>query len=179
VARLQLIAWLLISIWVPAGLADESFPTEEYRVKAAILYNFSKFIHWRDAAFADQASPILLCILTPDPFGSFINELVAGRRVGPDQRPLSVVRIEVGNQAPRCHMLFIPRGKRLPVQRSLDTLLVSEDADITETHAHINLFTVEGQVRFEIDLDSLADTRISISSKLLNLAKITWPRSGL
>lgn len=179
IARLQLIALLLAPISLTLAQADEPTIAQEYQVKAAILYNFSKFIRWQGDAFASAESPIMLCIVNPDPFGEFIDNLVEGRRVGPQQRKLSVRRLSAESGNSMCHMLFIPREHQLPERHGTHTLLVSEDADITEGGAHINIFTVDGQVRFEIDIDSLKSTNISISSKLLNLARITQRKSGL
>src|SRR5688572_25426214 len=45
-----------------AGLevrADEAYPSLEYRVKAAFLFNFAKFVEWPQNAFSSPTSPIL------------------------------------------------------------------------------------------------------------------------
>src|ERR1700733_13892466 len=58
--------------------ADESL---EYQVKAAFLLNFTKFVEWPAMAFKSAESPISICILGNDPFGSALDKVVAGEVV--------------------------------------------------------------------------------------------------
>ena len=60
--------------------AQSNEPTE-YQVKAAFLFNFTKFVEWPDAAFADGHAPIVLGILGDDPFGTELTQLVSGQSV--------------------------------------------------------------------------------------------------
>ena len=52
----------------------------EYDVKAAFLYNFTKFVDWPPASFPDPNS-LKICVLGDDPFGGSL-ETVAGEQVG-------------------------------------------------------------------------------------------------
>ena len=67
-----LVAW-------PAG-AQSNEPTE-YQVKAAFLFNFTKFVDWPEAVFADAHAPIVLGIVGEDPFGGDLSQIVAGQMV--------------------------------------------------------------------------------------------------
>src|SRR3990172_10053935 len=68
---LALAAWLTASGTVGAG--QDSGTPSEYQVKAAILFNFAKFVEWPDAAFPDPATPIIIGVLGEDPFGSALD----------------------------------------------------------------------------------------------------------
>ena len=62
--------------------AEESF---EYNLKAAFLFNFTKFVDWPpagDTAAAEEKSPFQLCILGEDPFGKSLDAVVANETVG-------------------------------------------------------------------------------------------------
>ncbi len=63
----------------------------EYQVKAAFLLNFTKFIDWPAASFANPDSPITICILGKDPFGPVLDEIVQGETV--NSRKVAVQRI--------------------------------------------------------------------------------------
>src|SRR5579863_9324570 len=80
-------------------------PSEEYRVKAAFLHNFPKFVEWPSQAFKNPADPIAICILGKNPFGDVLYEAVSGNTA--DGRPFSVRLVADIAQARLCHILFI------------------------------------------------------------------------
>src|SRR4051794_4694299 len=58
----------------------------EYQVKAAFLFNFTKFVEWPPDRFADSETPIVIAVLGRNPFGDELenlvrNRLVNGRRI--------------------------------------------------------------------------------------------------
>ncbi|MCP4694111.1 MAG: YfiR family protein, partial [Desulfobacterales bacterium] len=78
-ARVRLAAWLLI-----VALALPAFPGpartasfQEYQLKAVFLYNFINFITWPDEAFGAPERPFTIGVLGEDPFGSFLEKVVA------------------------------------------------------------------------------------------------------
>jgi hypothetical protein len=60
------------------GAADQP---PEYQVKAAFLLNCIKFIEWPGTAFRSLDSPVCICVLGDDPFGTALDETVAGEVV--------------------------------------------------------------------------------------------------
>ena len=55
---------------------------DEYQVKAAFLYNFAKFVEWPPGTFANSTDPIGICIVGQNPFGSALEYMVQGKKVG-------------------------------------------------------------------------------------------------
>jgi len=53
-----------------------------YEVKAAFLYNFTKFITWPEEAFTGESDPFIIGILGPDPFNNYLNDIIRGESVG-------------------------------------------------------------------------------------------------
>ena len=45
--------------------ADE--PSQEYKVKAAFLYNFARFVEWPSEAFASADAPFVIAVVGTDP----------------------------------------------------------------------------------------------------------------
>src|SRR5437867_180076 len=81
----QTIMFLVVAACIVAGLtqghaAGASIP-KEYQIKAAFLYNFTKFVEWPEPAFADPKSPIVIGVLGPNPFGGELAKAIEGRKV--------------------------------------------------------------------------------------------------
>lgn len=89
--------------------ADEVAPLE-YQVKAAFLLNFTKFVLWPNTAFADQHSPLAICILGEDRFGNTLDAMVKGGAVNGHE--LAVQRIRHAPAGKRCQVLFIAKSER-------------------------------------------------------------------
>jgi hypothetical protein len=141
----------------------------EHRVKAAYLFNFTKFVEWPADAIPPGA-PLTICVAAPSPFGQTLDETVRGELVG--VRPLTtrVVRDPAG-----CHVLFVPAGvTALPLVRDARTkpiLTVGESPDFLHDGGIVNFFMQDGKVRFEISQDAAARAHLRISSRLLRLAR--------
>jgi hypothetical protein len=61
-------------------------PALEYQVKAAFLFNFTKFVTWPATAFKADDAPFVIGIIGDDPFGPYLDELVKGESL--DTHPL-------------------------------------------------------------------------------------------
>ena len=76
IVRLFTLACLLAGL-SSTGAAEEA-PTKEYQVKAAFLYNFTKFVEWPEQSFAGTNSPLLIGVFGKDPFGGELQSAVEG-----------------------------------------------------------------------------------------------------
>jgi hypothetical protein len=47
----------------------------EYKIKAAFLLNFAKFITWPDQTFTSPQQPFSFCVLGQDPFGTALTPM--------------------------------------------------------------------------------------------------------
>src|SRR5438105_3200845 len=101
---------LLIAIMVCALLSHGELlgqvakPTE-YQVKAVYLYNFGKFVAWPPRAGASMGGTFTVCVLGPDPFGSTLDDAVAGETIR--NAHVIVQRISKAKEAVACRVLFI------------------------------------------------------------------------
>jgi len=88
--------WLLSPLLLLCGLclsfslsADEPAASNEYRVKAGFLYNFTKFVEWPAEAGVQASTDLQVCIYGVDPFGAFLTPVdgrqVKGRRLAIQQ----------------------------------------------------------------------------------------------
>jgi hypothetical protein len=163
-----------------ARTADAS--SLEYRVKAAFLYNFAKFIEWPPQAFPEPQTPYTICVLGEDPFHGDLdstteNQLVQGRK-------LVVRRLADMKGIPGCHILFVASSERDQLRSILDTvgdapiLTVGEDEDFIRLGGRLRFFVSENKVRFEINLAATERAHLKLSAKLLSLARVVGKPSG-
>jgi hypothetical protein len=148
----------------------------EYDIKGAFLFNFAKFVEWPDGSVGSGASPIRLCILGRDPFGTGIDALVRDESV--NGRPLQVERLDRAAEARVCHIVFLPAAERarmddlLAATRGSSALTVSELPRFLERGGIINFDIESGKVRFEVNLAAAQRAELKISSKLLRVARV-------
>jgi hypothetical protein len=150
--------------------------TEEYRVKAAFLFNLAKFVEWPSQSFKSPADPIAICILGRNPFGDALHQAVAGKVV--QGRALSVLQVGEGVQASACNILFVSGSEHKRMRsilsdiKSTGVLTVGEIEGFTEEGGIMNFKIEGGNVRFQINAAEASRQQLQISSKLLSLAEI-------
>jgi hypothetical protein len=166
VTRRLLLAALVIG--AVGGVPSAQEVSREYRVKAAYLFNFVKYVEWPDTA----KGRILICVAGHNPFGTVLESLVRNERV--DGVPLATtVIIEARTD---CDVLFTPTMSNIPVYLSAvagrPTLTVGETPRFVEQGGMIGFYPDGVNVRFEINLAAVNRGQLKISSRLLQLAKI-------
>ena len=165
-------AWLLAS-----QLHAEVSP--EYKLKAAFVFNFAKFIEWPPQAFDGDTNSIVIGILGDDPFGTALEEIVHGRTI--NGRSLTIQRARRLEELKACHLLFISRSEQQKLKNILaqlaerPVLTVSDTPDFLDGGGAIN-FLMEGRnVRFEINAGAAERAGLKIDAQLLSLAKTVRP----
>lgn len=147
----------------------------EYDVKAAFLYNFTKFVDWPQQPGSRQ-EPMCICIVGADPFGSSVDRIVEGKSV--NGRPLVVRRLNRFEDAKACAIAFISTSEKARVRSILDTLkgstvlTVGDTPQFAELGGVINFVLEDNLIHFEINVDAARVQGLTISSRLLGLARI-------
>jgi hypothetical protein len=164
---------------MPALSASAGDASLEYAVKGAYLYKMLPFVDWPASTLPEPNSPITLCILGHDPFGAGLDNAVANLRVG--THPVSVRRDVVAGD-PSCRVAFIapadPQagGSMLQAFDGKPVLTVTDSG--APAHGVVAFVIEKNHVRFDID-DAMAERDgLSISSKLLDLARAVKPRKA-
>jgi hypothetical protein len=167
---------LLTAVTDAIPIGAQVNPSVEYQVKAAFLYNFVKFVEWPPDAFQNEKSPLTLCIFRYDPFGSALDEVIAGQTL--NNRRVVVQRINKLPDLKACQLVFVSdrEDKHLPeVLNSLEgasALVVGEGEAFAEHRGGIQFFLENKQLRFAVNVDAIQRARLKVSSKLLALARI-------
>jgi len=175
--QLFFIAGLILFLISPVN--SYSYASEknlEYKVKAAYLYNFTKFVNWPDDVLPDNNEKTLnICILGQDPFGHAIDLLSNKTAQGHN---VSVEYIKKVNPGLQCHVVFISKSKEKNIKQILNSLsdkkvLTVSDIDrFAIKGGGISLNILKGKVSFNINLQATKNADLQVSAKLLELAKM-------
>jgi YfiR/HmsC-like len=145
----------------------------EYQVKAIFLLNFTKFIEWPAEAFATSESPIVICVLGDDPFGSALNTAVAGETV--NGRKVAVERINEPPAPKSCQVLFVNRPEKKDASFLSEigpgVLTVGEGDKFIHEGGTIAFVIEDRRVRFRISQGAVQKARLTVSSRLLSVAR--------
>ncbi len=149
--------------------------SNEYRIKAAFLLNFVKFMKWPSHVPSDASSILTICILGNDPFDDALktieNKIIKEKRI-------VIKRFSRIEDVKECQILFICTSEKNNLSEILTQikdrpiLTVAETKNFCQSGGVINFRIVKGKVRFEINVDAAERSDLKISSKLLKLVKI-------
>ena len=99
----------LMSVAFAAGSGDAT--SREYEIKAAFLYNFTKFIEWPPRSFVDRNAPIVIGVLGDSSCQPALEQLVKDRKV--NGRAIAVRRVETARELSDTHLLFVGAGQEV------------------------------------------------------------------
>jgi hypothetical protein len=159
-----------------AGAADvaAAAPAREYEIKAAFLYNFTKFVDWPAQTFANADAPIVIGVLGDSPCVQALERLVKDRKV--NGRTIVVRRIASAREAKVTHMLFVGSAQERefaalePALHSLPVLTVGESPAFATLGGAIDFVPQGDKIRFEINIDAAEHAGLKISAQLQKLA---------
>lgn len=151
----------------------------EYRLKAAFLWNFAKFIEWPPSAFTNETAPFIIGVLGTNPFGEELEQTVRGKQIS--THPITVQLFRTAAEAKHCHILFVSTSENSRLAEIFKTLrdgpvlTVGEYDQFTQKGGMINFVREGNKIRFQINDAAAQAAGLKISSKLLSLAVRTRP----
>ena len=163
------LATLLCAVLAPQITRAESPVVTEYHVKAAFLYNFSRFVNWPQPI----EQTFRICVIGENPFGKLLDSLI-GKSV--HDSILVVEEHSTLENVHDCQMAYISPS----LEKQIDPVLAELKKHPILTVSDIDGFTHAGgmielnlngkKVSFAINTSAADTAGLSISSKLLNLA---------
>jgi hypothetical protein len=168
------VAAIVLAVVLPGGRAAAETPGEQ-AIKAAFLYNFTKFIDWPESAFADPEGPFTVCVFADAGFYEHVTAIMEGEQVR--GRPVVVVRGTVPKGLATCHMAYFGRPEADAVARwmgelrDLPVLTVGEGQRFVQMGGHIAFHLEHDRVRFSVNRTRADAAQLHISSKLLRVAR--------
>jgi hypothetical protein len=170
--------WLLLS-GLGLNAARGQNVSHEYPLKAVFLFNFAQFTDWPTNAFDAPDSPLVIGVLGDDPFGALLDDAVRDETV--NGRKFVVERYLHVEDIKTCHILFISQSESRRVEKIVTSLkgkpilTVSDISDSASRGVCVRFITENNKIRLRINMDSLNDANLVMSSKLLRVAEIISP----
>lgn len=167
--------WLLLAL-PSTALAAEARPEPEYQLKAVFLFNFAQFVEWPARSFRSPEAPLVIGVSGTDPFGSYLDNLVTGEKVG--THPLVVRRYRRDEDPSDCHILFVCAsesailGPSLARLKGQTVLTVSDIESFSRQGGMVRFVTEGGKIRLRINVDAAKAVDLRISSKILRPATV-------
>jgi hypothetical protein len=150
----------------------------EYAVKAAYIPKFIPFITWPDSTFAAPDAPVTICVLGADPFGGKLEQAAGELKSG--DRAIAVRHLPASDAAASCQVIFLGKADEPEAEETLEAAKGKPVVTVTDSglkaHGVISFVIEANHVRFDIDQAAAAQGGVTISSKLLNLARAVKPR---
>lgn len=147
----------------------------EAKVKAAYIFNFTKFVDWPGAEGGMGGEPIRICIVGNDPVRVPLEELSGREAKG---RPLKIVRVKDASALSSCHILFVSRAERQQVAQILErlqgmpVLTVSDIPQFAQQGGVIGFVAEHNRIRIEINQRAARQAGLKISARLLEVARM-------
>jgi hypothetical protein len=151
-------------------------PPLEYQIKAAFLFNFTRFVHWPTTAYLSSDSPFIIGVVGKDPFGRYLDELMSGEAV--DGHRIIVRRFNDDADLSSCQLVFFNLDEPQKLKSTLtqlsrqSTLCVSDNDDFLRMGGILHFYMEDNKVKMEINLSAAKAAKLEISAKLLQLAKL-------
>jgi hypothetical protein len=146
---------------------------DEYEVKAAFLYNFTKFVEWPSSK---GSSDFVIGIFGDDPFGTALEDATHGKTV--NGHSIRIRRLKDPSEARSCGIVFVTAtdNKRttqlFEAIASTPVLTVGETSDFMKLGGMIRLSMDGSRIGVVINSEAAGPAGLKISAKLMSLAQL-------
>ena len=164
----------VIAVLLMTPIAGGQPVASEYEVKAAYLLNFARFVEWRPEALPAGA-PLQVGIVGKHAFGRALEDVLRGKFA--HGHPILLRQLQWQDDLASYHIVFISASEESHLEEILARLgqknvLTVSDIDRFSLRGGIVEFRMVGnRVRFDINRVPARSAHITISSKLLSVAR--------
>ena len=143
----------------------------ENLIRSAMIYNFCKFVQWPES---DLDTLVLGVMAAPDATLDFSS--IQGKSV--HHSYIKVRRVSSSEDLAGCQLVFSPQGMEGQLQGAFaaaqaeSILTISEIDGFCSQGGIIQLVERRGKLRFFINNKAASESRLTLSSQLLKMAKI-------
>jgi hypothetical protein len=173
-ARFPLVPLVVVAAILSARNVCAQPVASEYQVKAAYLLNFARFVEW-PANVLPASSPMQIVIVGNDSFGGALDEVLRGKSV--NGHAIQLQHVHWDNVLTSYQIVFISTSEEghlvqiLQYLGNSSVLTVSDIDRFSLRGGAIEFRTVGNRVRFDINRTPALNAQLTISSKLLNVAR--------
>lgn len=172
--RLVFLSIFLMAVNNHAAIASSS-ELEERLFKAAFIYNFAKFTTWPEKKWNYSDDQLTLCTIGYDKLTQVLKRLQGKKIRG---RNLQINNQQDLDTTDQCHLLYIALSEKNNIQQLIESLgqrpilSISELDKFAESGGMVELQNHRGKTQLVINLDSIRESDLFISSRLLMMSKV-------
>ena len=158
---------------VPTSVQADADTRAAYKIKAAYLYNFIKFVDWPEGTFSAKTAPVTIGILGTSPFGPEIGQLET-KTV--QDHPIRLRYGQTAEELSGCQLIYIAPSAWPQLEQTMarlpqkGVLTVSGAPSFNQQGGVVRFVERDNRVRFAINLQAAQAAGLRISSRLLQLA---------
>lgn len=168
-----------IGFWALCSAIDlkgnELLENNEYEVKAAFIYNFTKYIEWETESL-NESSTFKISIYKNNQLETFLREILKNKKI--NSKKVEIKQFSTCESLEISHIIFIPENvplkefkKCVSQNTTKNALLISEKSQCLSNGSCINFLLINNKIKFEISLSNMKKNKIKASSQLLKLAE--------
>jgi len=150
---------------------------DEYTMKAVFLEHFTRFIDWPESyESGSPADPFFIAVIGENPFGSILEQIYRDQKI--KNRNVEIISFSSPEDITDCHILFISRSNKEILPEILHRtekkpiLTVSDTQGFAKDGVLINFYMAENKIKFEINERAVQESGLTMSYRLLSLARI-------
>jgi hypothetical protein len=144
------------------------------------MAKFVDSIIWpEESSVNDTTKPFIITVIGNNPFNGELKRLFLNKKIKIRNKKVKLQFISDSDEITNCNILFISKTEKNNLKKILNkvkdmpVLTISDSPGFAEVGTIINFYTnKEGNIRFEINYKKTFEAKISISSRLLKIAKI-------
>jgi hypothetical protein len=147
---------------------------DEHAVKVAFVFNLTKYVEW-----PQTNNQISIGVVGDGGMGELLKSMLEGKTS--ESRSIHVVLSPSEAEIEHCSLIYIadPSPKRIHAVlnqvRGKSILTVGDSDTFVRQGGMVALVTVGQQVQIQIGLETAQQSRLKISSRLLNIATLVTP----
>jgi hypothetical protein len=160
---------------VAAGPRTFAQPPLEDDVKAVFLFNFAKYVDW--PAPPGGSAAIRICVPANEPFLALVRQAVQDEVI--NGRPLAATNLDGLDGARECDIIYVGGAKTPDAAAWIDAvrghpILTVGDGNLVDGLV-IAFVRDKDRLRFDINRSAASRQKLTISSRLLGLARRVDP----
>jgi len=162
---------LFASLWL-GGAHLLQAQTEE-GIKAAFIYNFSKFIEWPATAYASPSAPVTIGFVGGSALADLFEENSKGKNA--NGRDFVIKRLSGVAGAEECQIVYVAEAGQinavLGALKGKPTLVVGEAENLLDSGGAIRFIKEGAKVVFDLNLATATAAGLKVDPKLQKAAR--------
>jgi len=167
-----------VALSAALALVCHASATPEDELKSAAVLSFLRYSEWP----APPGGPITVGVFGRAGFSQALSHTLEGKVI--NNRPVHLIPLDLTSDLHGCQLVYVASAKAPDVRQmaagaaAAHVLTIGETDRFLDYGGAINLFLIDGHIGFEVNLETLERSGVTIGSNMLRLGQIRDPRRG-